>query len=104
MSMITAAQWVPRGVAAQFPTKYNFDQVEYDRIAEMAKLQLEDANEDLEESRGDEVEDESAPNGSGATEEKNEKKKKKAAKKGEQEEYVRAYAVNIWRVPKLITR
>jgi periodic tryptophan protein 1 len=49
MSMITATAWVPRGFAAPFPTKYTFDEEEFQRIAELAKLQLDDANEDLEE-------------------------------------------------------
>ncbi|KAE9381399.1 WD40 repeat-like protein [Stipitochalara longipes BDJ] len=51
MSMITATGWVPRGFAAPFPTKYTFDEEEFARIAELAKLQLDDANEDLEEAR-----------------------------------------------------
>jgi periodic tryptophan protein 1 len=50
-SMITAATWVPRGFAAPFPTKYEFDESEFDRIAELAKLQLDDAKEDLEEAQ-----------------------------------------------------
>ncbi|KAI9668823.1 MAG: hypothetical protein M1831_000892 [Alyxoria varia] len=51
MSMITAATWVPRGYAAQYPTKYDFSPEEYDRISRLAKLQLEDAQEDLEDAR-----------------------------------------------------
>jgi periodic tryptophan protein 1 len=51
MSMITAATWVPRGHAAPFPTKYVFDGDEYARIAKLAKLQLDDAQEDLDEAR-----------------------------------------------------
>ncbi|KAF2754223.1 WD40 repeat-like protein [Pseudovirgaria hyperparasitica] len=50
MSMITATTWVPRGHAAPFPNKYEFDEEEYNRIAEMAKLQLDDAKEDLAEA------------------------------------------------------
>jgi periodic tryptophan protein 1 len=49
--MITATAWVPRGFAAPFPTKYTFDEEEFARIADLAKLQLDDANEDLEEAR-----------------------------------------------------
>lgn len=49
-SMITAAQWVPRGFAAPFPQKYTLDEAEFERIAELAKLQLDDAQEDLEEA------------------------------------------------------
>lgn len=48
--MITAAQWVPRGFAAPFPQKYTLDEAEFERIAELAKLQLDDAQEDLEEA------------------------------------------------------
>lgn len=48
--MITATAWVPRGFAAQFPTKYEFNQEEFDRIAKLAKLQLDEAQEDLEEA------------------------------------------------------
>lgn len=51
MSMITAAQWVRRGFAAPFPTKYDLDETEYERIAELAKLQLDDAEEDLREAQ-----------------------------------------------------
>lgn len=51
MSMITATSWVPRGFAAPFPTKYTFDEEEFQRIADLAKLQLDDANEDLDAAR-----------------------------------------------------
>jgi periodic tryptophan protein 1 len=51
--MITATTWVPRGFAAPFPTKYEFDEDEYDRIAKLANLQLEDAKEDLEEAQAE---------------------------------------------------
>ncbi|KAI0136420.1 WD40-repeat-containing domain protein [Xylariales sp. AK1849] len=50
-SMVTTAAWVPRGFAAPFPAKYNFDEAEFERIAELAKLQLDDANEDLQEAQ-----------------------------------------------------
>jgi hypothetical protein len=51
MSMITATAWVPRGFAAPFPSKYTFDEEEFQRIAELAKLQLDDAQEELEKAR-----------------------------------------------------
>ncbi|KOS19746.1 putative WD repeat-containing protein [Escovopsis weberi] len=51
MSMITAAQWVPRGFAAPFPQKYQLNETEFERIAQLAKLQLEDAEDDLKEAR-----------------------------------------------------
>ncbi|KAL4780825.1 WD40-repeat-containing domain protein [Aspergillus varians] len=46
-SMITTSAWVRRGVAAQFPTKYEIDEKEMDRISKLARMQLEDAREDL---------------------------------------------------------
>jgi periodic tryptophan protein 1 len=51
MSMITATSWVPRGFAAPFPTKYDFDDDEYERISKLAKLQLDDAKEELEDAQ-----------------------------------------------------
>lgn len=51
MSMITATTWVPRGFAAPFPTRYTFDEEEFKRISELAKLNLDEANEDLEDAR-----------------------------------------------------
>ncbi|KAI9730609.1 MAG: hypothetical protein M1818_008091 [Claussenomyces sp. TS43310] len=51
MSMITATAWVPRGFAAPFPTKYTFDEEEFQRISELAKLQLDDAKDDLDAAR-----------------------------------------------------
>ncbi len=50
-AMITTTTWVPRGFAAENPQRVQFDEKEFDRIAELAKLQLEDAEEDLEEAR-----------------------------------------------------
>jgi periodic tryptophan protein 1 len=49
--MITATTWVPRGFAAPFPSRYQFDEDEYDRISKLANLQLEDAKDDLEEAQ-----------------------------------------------------
>lgn len=61
-SMITAAQWVPRGFAAQFPQVYKLDESEFERIAELAKLQLNDAEDDLKEAQedGEDAEEEDA--------------------------------------------
>ncbi|CAL3964260.1 unnamed protein product [Diplocarpon coronariae] len=53
MSIITATTWVPRGFAAPFPNKYTFDEEEFQRIAELAKLQLDDANKELEGARNE---------------------------------------------------
>lgn len=52
-NIITATTWVPRGYAAPFPTKYVFDDEEYARIAKLAKIQLEDAQDDLKEARAE---------------------------------------------------
>ncbi|OCK83845.1 WD40 repeat-like protein [Lepidopterella palustris CBS 459.81] len=66
MSMITATTWVPRGFAAPFPTKYVFDEDEYERIAKLAKLRLDDAKDDLEEAKNTEKEASGKqPNGRG---------------------------------------
>jgi periodic tryptophan protein 1 len=51
MSMVLATTWVRRGVAAQFPTKYDIDEAELNRISQLAKLQLEDAQDDLAEAQ-----------------------------------------------------
>ena len=76
--MITTAAWVPRGFAAPFPSKYTFDEDEFERIAELAKLQLDDAKEDLEEA---EAEAEAGQDGeSEANAEKSKKKEKKSKK------------------------
>ena len=55
MSMILATAWVRRGVAAQFPTKYEIDEEEIGRISKLAQLQLEDAQEDLENAKNGEA-------------------------------------------------
>lgn len=76
-SMITTTAWVPRGFAAPFPTKYNFDEEEFERIASLAKLQLDDAKEDLEEAQEKEAEPEKAA-----------KKEKPSAKEDDGSEFV----------------
>ena len=55
--MVLATTWVRRGVAAQFPTKYNVDEAELGRISKLARLQLEDAQEDLNHAQGTAGED-----------------------------------------------
>ncbi|KIV86800.1 hypothetical protein PV11_02388 [Exophiala sideris] len=57
MSMTLATTWVRRGVAAQFPTKYQVDEAELSRISKLARLQLEDAQADLEEAQNPKGED-----------------------------------------------
>ena len=66
MSMVLATTWVRRGASAQFPTKYDIDETELRRISKLAKLQLEDAQGDLEDARPSErrsldSEDEAGP-------------------------------------------
>lgn len=51
--MITTTTWVRRGVAAQFPTKYEIDEAEINRISEIARMQLEDAKGDLKAAKED---------------------------------------------------
>lgn len=50
-AMITAATWVPRGFAAQFPTRKELNDEEYERISKLAQIQLDDAKEDLEDAK-----------------------------------------------------
>ena len=51
MSMVLATTWVRRGVPAPFPKKYEIDEAELNRISDLARLQLEDAQDDLEDSQ-----------------------------------------------------
>ncbi|KAF3483989.1 uncharacterized protein GIQ15_03313 [Arthroderma uncinatum] len=51
MSMITSTAWVRRGVAAQFPERYEIDEAEISRISKLAKVQLESARTDLNAAR-----------------------------------------------------
>jgi periodic tryptophan protein 1 len=53
MSMITATAWVPRGFAAPFPSKYTFDEEEFERISKLAKLELDDAKDGLAEAQAE---------------------------------------------------
>jgi periodic tryptophan protein 1 len=49
--MISAIQWIRKGVAAQQPEKYNLDEAEYERIHKLAEQHLEEANQDLTEAK-----------------------------------------------------
>jgi periodic tryptophan protein 1 len=53
MSMVLATTWVRRGVAAPFPTKYEIDEAELGRISKLARLQLEDAQDELTSAEGE---------------------------------------------------
>ncbi|KAL4884373.1 WD40-repeat-containing domain protein [Aspergillus karnatakaensis] len=80
-SMITTSAWVRRGVAAQFPTKYDIDEKEMERISKLARMQLEDAREDLSaaQERGDGADEKDAD--AMEEDEKEEKEDKKDASK-----------------------
>ncbi|KAH8884010.1 WD40 repeat-like protein [Thozetella sp. PMI_491] len=90
-SMITSAAWVPRGFAAPFPTKYQFDEDEFERIAELAKLQLDDAKEDLEEALEAEKEASEAP----AEKKKSSKKSGVATKADDDDDAEMAQEINV---------
>jgi periodic tryptophan protein 1 len=49
--MISAIQWIRKGVAAQNPEKYNLDEAEYERIHKLAEQHLDEANQDLSEAK-----------------------------------------------------
>lgn len=57
MSIISSTSWVPRGYASEFPVQYDFDDAEMERIAGLARLQLDEAKAQ-DESSGDEQEEE----------------------------------------------
>lgn len=69
MSMVTATQWVPRGQAAAYPTKYVFDEGEYARISKLAKLELDDAKEGLEDAKQRLADPDAPPKGENKEEE-----------------------------------
>lgn len=56
-SMITTTAWVRRGVATQFPTKYEIDEEEMGRISKLARMQLEEAQDGLSAAQGGKDED-----------------------------------------------
>ncbi|KAB2574042.1 hypothetical protein BFW01_g4633 [Lasiodiplodia theobromae] len=67
MSMITATTWVPRGFAAPFPHKYIFDDDEFERISQLARLQLDDAKDDLDAAKnGDKSDEDEEPKSNAA--------------------------------------
>lgn len=47
-SLISSLSWIPRGAAAQHPTKYAVDESELARIQSLAKGQLDAAKLELE--------------------------------------------------------
>lgn len=83
-SMITTSAWVRRGVAAQFPTKYEIDEEEMGRISKLARMQLEDAQGDLASAREGKGDEESMDedNKEGEDDAMDEDKAEKSSKKG----------------------
>ncbi|EPS38824.1 hypothetical protein H072_7426 [Dactylellina haptotyla CBS 200.50] len=67
--MITSTAWVPRGFAAEFPDRKELDEDEYSRIAEIAQLRLDDAEEGLEEAQAASSDDEKDAEDKDTTEE-----------------------------------
>ncbi|TID29859.1 hypothetical protein CANINC_001552 [Pichia inconspicua] len=66
--MISATAWVPRGIASEFPEQYELNDEEMARIEAMSKLNLADANADLEGvegEEGDEIENEESEENEG---------------------------------------
>ena len=55
--MISATAWVPRGLASEFPQQYELDDEEMKRIEAMSKLNLEEAQADLEYAEEEEAEE-----------------------------------------------
>lgn len=70
--MITATTWIPRGFAAEYPEKYELDEDELNRISELAKLQLEDAQKDLADAKDEENKMENDNEGQGDDDEEEE--------------------------------
>ncbi|EFW15333.1 hypothetical protein D8B26_008105 [Coccidioides posadasii str. Silveira] len=85
-SMITATAWVRRGIAAQFPEKYELDEDEINRISELARVQLEDAKIDLKAARegngGEEMDMDEGEHEAGSSSKVEGKGKGKEATKG----------------------
>ena len=47
-SLISAVSWIPRGAAAQHPSKYTVDAAELERVSQLAKVRLDNAKDQLE--------------------------------------------------------
>jgi periodic tryptophan protein 1 len=45
--LISSIAWVRRGVAAENPEKYNLDEKELERVQKLARIELEDAQVEL---------------------------------------------------------
>jgi periodic tryptophan protein 1 len=47
MPLISSIAWVRRGAAAENPEKYNLDEKELERVQQLARIELEDAQIEL---------------------------------------------------------
>lgn len=90
-SMVTATTWVRRGVAAQFPEKYELNEEELNRISELARVQLEDAKSDLKDAQED-AEDEDMVMDEGET---NAESSSKSESKGKGKETAKRLVLKI---------
>ncbi|RMD45015.1 hypothetical protein DV735_g12, partial [Chaetothyriales sp. CBS 134920] len=96
MSMTLATTWVRRGVAAQRPTKYEVDEAELDRISKLARLQLEEAQQDLNDAQNgsqgeDGAEDESEDEKDEVVAPQDQARDKTAADKGDSSDELEEY-------------
>ncbi|KAJ6087652.1 hypothetical protein N7467_006566 [Penicillium canescens] len=82
-SMITTTAWVRRGVAAQFPTKYEIDEAEMSRISKLARMQLEDAKEGLSAAQDEAMDEDGKDGAAEAMDDDSEKKTKEGADSNE---------------------
>ncbi|RIA96897.1 WD40-repeat-containing domain protein [Glomus cerebriforme] len=57
--MISAIYWIRKGVAVEIPEKYELDDKEYDRINQLAAIQLEEPEEKLEKDQNPKMSDDS---------------------------------------------
>ncbi|KAI5287969.1 hypothetical protein KEM54_005583 [Ascosphaera aggregata] len=88
-SMITTTSWVRRGVAAPFPKKYEIDEAEMERISQMARSQLFDAQKGLRDAKsraetGDMKDDEPMDVETGRTDKKEDVQVEEEIKKEEE--------------------
>jgi periodic tryptophan protein 1 len=62
MPLISSIAWVRRGAAAENPEKYNLDEKELERVQKLARIELEDAQIELQKASeaAQEMEDRSA--------------------------------------------
>ncbi|SGY40641.1 BQ5605_C003g02405 [Microbotryum silenes-dioicae] len=69
-SLISAVNWIPRGAAAQHPSKYVVDEAELARVEKLARVRLDEAQMELELARA--TEEENREDGGGDDDEEEE--------------------------------